>query len=113
MKAALVVRFSNPVPGREKAALAYQREVEDFAKNKASEGITPPKYYWSSSGENMMIIEGDYEKLLSVTSTPEAMKLENKGMLLLQGYRDELVVAGERDEVVGMYEEVLTELGIK
>lgn len=113
MKAALVVRFSNPVPGREKAALAYQRDVEDFAKSKAGDGITQPRYYWSSSGENMIIVEGDYEKLLELTSTPEAMKLENKGMLLLQDFRDELVVAGERDEVVGLYEEALTELGIK
>ena len=103
MKAALVVRFTNPVPGRERAALDYGREVEDFAKKKATEGITEPKWYWSSSGENMMIIEGEYEKLLGLSSTPEAMKLENKGMILLQDFRDELVVVG-RDEAMGPYE---------
>jgi len=113
MRAALVVKFTNPVPGRERAAIAYGHEVDDFARKNAAEGaITEPKWYWSSIGENMIIIEGDYEKLLELSSKPEAMKLENKGMILLQDFRDELVVVG-RDEAEGLYEEALTELGIK
>jgi hypothetical protein len=112
MKAALVVRFTNPVPGRERAALAYGREVDEFTRKNAAKGISEPKWYWSSSGENMIIVEGEYEKLLELTSTPEAMKLENKGMILMQDFRDELVAVG-RDEAEGLYEQALTELGIK
>lgn len=108
MKAALVVRFSNPVPGREKAAIAYGHELEDFARKNAGK-ISEPKWYWSSSGDNMVIIEGEYENLLAVSSQPEAIKLENKGMILLQNFRDELVMVG-RDEVEGLYTEALQEL---
>lgn len=111
MKAALVVRFTNPVPGRERAALAYGREVDEFARKNADKGVAEPKWYWSSSGENMIIVEGEYEKLLGLTATPEAIKLENKGMILMQDFRDELVVVG-RDEAAGLYEQALTELGI-
>jgi hypothetical protein len=108
MKAALVVRFSNPVPGREKAAIAYGHELDDFARKNAAK-ISEPKWYWSSSGENMVIVEGEYENLLELTATPEAIKLENKGMILLQNFRDELVVVG-RDEAEGLYQEALEEL---
>ena len=112
MRAALVVRFANPVPGRERAALAYGREVDEFARKNAAKGITEPKWYWSSSGENMVIVEGEYEKLLELSTTPEAIKLENKGMILMQGFRDELVMVGH-DEPQMLYEQALTELGIK
>jgi hypothetical protein len=108
MKAALVVRYSNPVPGREKAAMAYGHELDDFARKNAAK-ISEPKWYWSSSGENMIIVEGEYENLLELTATPEAIKLENKGMILLQNFRDELVVVG-RDEAEGLYQEALEEL---
>lgn len=112
MRAALVVRFANPVPGRERAALAYGREVDEFARKNAAKGLSEPKWYWSSSGENMVIVEGEYEKLLELSSTPEAIKLENKGMILMQGFRDELVMVGH-DEPQMLYEQALTELGIK
>ena len=108
MKAALVVRFSNPVPGREQAAIAYGHELDDFVRKNAAK-ISEPKWYWSSSGENMVIIEGEYENLLAVSADPEAIKLENKGMILLQNFRDELVMVG-RDEVEGLYQEALREL---
>jgi len=108
MKAALVVRFSNPVPGREKAAIAFGQEFEDFARKNAAK-VSEPKWYWSSSGENMLIVEGEYENLLGLTATPEAIKLESKGMLLLQNFRDEFVVVG-RDRADGLYREALQEL---
>lgn len=108
MKAALVIRFGNPVPGREAAALTYGHELEAFAR-KNSGMISEPKWYWSSSGENMVIVEGEYENLLALTATPEAIKLENKGMILLQNFRDELVVVG-RDQAEGLYQEALREL---
>jgi hypothetical protein len=112
MRAALVVKFTNPVPGREKAAIAYAHELDDFANQKAAEGVcTEPKWLWSSSGENLWFIEGDYETLLGILTTPEVTKLENEGMILMQDFRSELYVVG-RDESLGPYEEALTALNI-
>ena len=112
MKVALVVKFTNPVPGRERAAVAYIREVDDFAKKNAAEGIcTEPKWLGSSTGENMMLVEGEYEALLALSGSPEVTKLENKGMILLQDFRSDIVVVGLND-AFGAYEEALTELNI-
>lgn len=112
MQVALVVKFTNPVPGRERAAVAYARETDDFAKKKAAEGVcTQPKWFWSSTGENMMFVEGEYEALIALSASPEVTKLENKGMILMQDYRSDIVVVG-RDESLGPYEEALSELGI-
>lgn len=113
MRAALVIKFTNPVPGRERAAISYAHEVDEFAGKKAAEGtITHPKWYWTSNGDNMVIVEGEYEELLGVVSTPEAQKLENKGMLLMQDFRDEIYVVG-RDESLVPYQEAMDELNIR
>lgn len=113
MKAALVVKFTTPVPGRERAALAYGHELDDFAKKKASEGVvSQPKWYWSSNGDNMVIVEGEYENLLQLSADPEVTKLENKGTILMQDFRDELVAVG-RDEALSGYEQALAELEIR
>jgi hypothetical protein len=59
MKAAFVVKFTTSVPGREKAALAYAREVDDFWGKKAAEGLcTEPKWFWATAGESMWFVEG-------------------------------------------------------
>lgn len=113
MKTALVVKFTNPVPGREKAAVDYARELDEFAEKKAAEGVcTPPQWFWSSSSENLWFVEGEYEALLGLLSTPEVTKLENKGMILMQDFRSELYVVG-REESLAPYEEALAELKIK
>lgn len=112
MKVALVVMFTNPVPGREKAAVAYARELDDFARKRAADGvITEPKWLWTSNGDNMLIIEGEYEDILALSTTPEVTKLENKGTILIQDFRSEIYVVG-RDESLVPYEEALAELNL-
>jgi hypothetical protein len=45
MKAAMVVKFTTTVPGREKAGIAYAREVDDFYGKKAAEGLCTTRRY--------------------------------------------------------------------
>lgn len=113
MKTALVVKFTNPTPGRERAAIAYARELDEFVAKKAAEGVcTEPKWFWTSNGENLWFVEGEYESLLALLTTPEVTKFENKGMILMQDFSSELYVVG-REESLAPYEEALAELGIK
>jgi hypothetical protein len=112
MKAAMVVKFTTAVPGREKAAIAYAREVDDFYGKKAAEGLcTEPKWFWASAGENMWIIEGEYEALLGILAMPEAQKLLVMGPILVQGFAHGLYQVG-REEMFGPYEGTLKELKI-
>jgi hypothetical protein len=79
-KAAMVVTWTTTVPGREKAALAYAREVDDFYGKKAAEGLcTEPRWFWAPAGESLWIIEGEYDALLGILAMPEAQKFLVKG----------------------------------
>jgi len=112
MKAAFVVKFTTSVPGREKAAIAYASEVDDFYAKKAAEGLcTEPKWYWATAGENMWIVEGEYEALLGIIATPEAQKFLVMGPILVQGFGWGLYQVG-RVEMFGPYEDTLKELQI-
>ena len=111
MKAALVAKWTTAVPGREKTALAYGREVDDFYGKKAAEGLcTEPKWFWASTGENLWFVEGEHEALLGILATPEAQNLRFKGRILLQNYGYAVCQTG-REEMFGPYEETLTDLG--
>ena len=112
MKAAMVVKFTTSIPGREKAAIAYAREVDDFYGKKAAEGLcTAPKWFWAPTGESMWIIEGEYEALLGILALPEAQKFLVMGSILVQGFGYDLYQVG-REEMFGPYEETLKELKI-
>ena len=79
MKAAIVGKFTAPVPGREKAGIAYAREVDDFYGKKAAEDLcTVPKWFWDPVGENLWIVEGEYDALLGILATPKAQKFLGK-----------------------------------
>jgi len=112
MKAALLVKWSTPVPGREQAAIAYGREVDGFWGKKSAEGLcTEPKWFWAPTGENLWFVEGEYDALLGILATPESQKLLVKGPILSQGFGYGLCMVG-REEMFGPYEETLKELKI-
>ena len=112
MKAAMVVKWTTPIPGREKAALTYGREVDEFFGKKAAEGFcTEPKWFWAPIGEQLWFVEGEYDALLGIFATPEAQKILVRGPILLQGFGYGIYLAG-REEMFGPYEETLNELKI-
>lgn len=112
MKAAMVVKFTTAIPGREKAALAYAHEVDDFWGKKAVDGLcTEPKWFWAPTGESLWFVEGEYDALLGILATPEAQKFLVQGPILVQGFGYGLYLAG-REEMFGPYEETLKELKI-
>ncbi len=112
MKAAIVVKFITAIPGREKAAVAYGRDVDDFFGKKAAEGLcTEPKWFWAPTGEHFWFVEGEYDALLGILATPEAQKFLVKGPILNEGFGYGLYMAG-REEMFGPYEEALTDLQI-
>src|SRR6516165_3681454 len=107
MKAAVVVKFTISIPGREKAAMAYAREVDDFWGKKAAEGLcTEPKWFWATAGEHIWFVEGEYEALLGIVATPEAQKFLSMGPILVEGFGWGLYQVG-REEMFGPYEDML------
>ena len=112
MRAAFVTKWTTPVPGREMAAIAYGRDVDDFFAKKAADGLcTEPKWFWAPTGENLWFVEGEYETLLEIYATPEVQEFLVKGPILVQNFGYALYQVG-RDELFGRYEEALTKLGI-
>lgn len=112
MKAAMVVKFTTPIPGREKAALAYAREVDDFWGKKAVDGLcTEPKWFWAPTGESLWFVEGEFDALVGILATPEAQKFLVQGPTLVQSWGYGLYQTG-REEMFGPYEETLKELKI-
>ncbi len=112
MKAAMVVKWTAVVPGREKAAIAYGRAVDEFFGKKAAEGLcTEPKWFWPPTGESLWFVEGEFDALLGISATPEAQKFQLMGSILLQDWGYDICLTG-REEMFGPYEETLKELKI-
>jgi hypothetical protein len=112
MRAAFVTTWTAAVPGREMQALAYGRDVDDFFRKKASEGLcTEPKWLWAPKGESFWFVEGEYETLLGILATPEVQKFLVKGPIMAQDFGYGLYQVG-RDEMFGLYEATLAEVGI-
>lgn len=113
MKAAFVTKWTTAVPGREKAAIAYGRDVDDFFAKKAADGFcSEPKWFWAPTGENLWFVEGEYEKLFELLALPEVQTFLVKGPILVQDFGYGLYQYG-REEFFEQYEEALTELGIR
>ena len=113
MKAAMLVKWSFPYPGRETAALAYGREVDEFWGKKAAEGVcSEPKWFWGTTGENFWFVEAEFEVLLGLMATPEVQGLLLKGGILVQDFEHGLYQVG-REEMFVPYEQALADLKIK
>jgi hypothetical protein len=96
MKAAIVMTWTHPFPGREEKALAYAKEVNEFWGKQAAEGhCTPPEMYFSDVGIGLWIIQGDRDELLHIGDTEEARLLTLKGDLLLESFKVEIFYVGD------------------
>lgn len=110
MKAAIVSTWITAVPGREREAIDYGREVDEFWAKMAAEGkCSEPEWFWATRGLNMWIVKGDITDLLALQTSPEAQRLATKGRLLLQNFEYDLSIYG-REEMLTPFEEVAKEL---
>jgi hypothetical protein len=100
MDAAIIVSWKLPFPGREKEALDYVREVQEYwgklaAEHKCSQ---PETFFFETSGRGLWIVTGDRETLETLVIAEGAERLMVKGELLLQDFSSEIVKAGKASE---------------
>ena len=96
MKAAMIVHFDHPFPGREIRALEYGVEVNEFWGKLAAEGkCTQPEMFFSTSGHGLWMVKGDLETLEQLVSTEKVQKLLEKGGLLMDGFGYEFHFTGD------------------
>lgn len=112
MKGAMVVTWTGTRPGRERMALAYGHEVDDYFGKYAAEGkCSTPKWFFARSGTSVWSVEGELEDLLLIGATPEATRLITKGPLLNEGFTVEYC-STDRDMMFASFEGTLDELKI-
>lgn len=112
MKAAMVVSWTGIRTGREGMAADYGREVDEYWSKLAAEGkCSQPKWFWALKGPSYWIVEGEYEELLMLSSTPEAQKLSLKGPFITEDFEQEICLSG-REEMLRPMEELLKEMQI-
>ncbi|MDA8302373.1 MAG: hypothetical protein M0005_12740 [Actinomycetota bacterium] len=100
MDAAIVVSWKLPFPGREKEALDYAREVNEYWGNLAAEGkcSQPEMFFFETDGRGLWIVKGDREVLEGLVVAEAAERLMVKGELLLQDFSSEIAKAGKASE---------------
>jgi len=114
MKAALMVHFREPVPGREKLALDYRADVDEYWGKLAADGkCTFPELFFGSVGGGVWMVKGDLETLEEVVRTPAAQTLLYKGGLLFREFGYEFYLTGESvDEYILRYKEIAKGFGL-
>jgi hypothetical protein len=111
MKAALVVTWSAPLPGREKKALEYLREVNDFYGKLATEGkCTEPEWFMSAHGRRIWFVKGEYESLMDLMALPKVQEFIFTGDFLIRDFEYGITPIGS-DELIRSFEEVGVKLG--
>jgi len=105
MKAAMIVRWTQPIPGREMKALEYGAQVGEFWGKVAAEGrCTVPEMFFSLLGEGMWMVKGDLGVLQEIEATEQAQMLTFKGQWLLEGFGIEyFLTAEDADAYMGRY----------
>jgi hypothetical protein len=114
MQVAMVVRWKHPYVGREKQALEYGVEVQEFWRQHAQAGRTgEPEMFFCSSGTGMWMVRGDRSTLDEVWNSDASQRLLAKGTLLLEDFGWEVAIAGpSAEEYMGRYAAVGGELGL-
>jgi hypothetical protein len=87
------------VVGREKLALDYGVEVEEYWTKQATEGkCSPPKLFFFSNGHGLWMVEGDIDTLWSIHVEEATQRLVTKGQILLQDFAFDFVTTGKDAE---------------
>lgn len=110
MKGAMVVTWTGSRPGRERLAVAYGREVDEFFGKFVAEGkCSEPRWFFARSGPSIWLVEGEIEDLLMISAMPESQMMMNKGPLINEGFTIEFC-STERDAMFASFEGVVDDL---
>jgi hypothetical protein len=95
MDSALIVTWRTPIPGREKAALDYAVEVNEYWGKLAADGkcSEPEMFFLSDYG--MWMVKGTTDTLWQLYGAEASQRLLRKGQLLLDHFTYELVKTGD------------------
>lgn len=111
MKAAFVVTWSASVPGREKKALEYFREANDFFAKLAAEGkCTEPEFFIGPRDYKIWFVKGEYETLSELLTLPKVQEFIFANSLTTQDFAYFIAPVGT-DEYLKAYEQVGAKLG--
>ena len=96
MEAAMVVTWTEPIPGREIKAVEYGADVTAYWTQQSEAGkCSAPELFFSERGSGLWLVKGDRDTLMSVHDTEEAQNLMTRGQLLLSDFCVDFVTAGE------------------
>lgn len=96
MKAAIVVTWTEPVPGREMKALEFGVDVTAYWTKQADAGLcSAPEMFFSERGSGMWIVKGDRDALFSIHDTEESQNLLARGQLLMNDFSMDFFTVGD------------------
>ena len=113
MDSALVATWRTSVPGREKSALDYGLEVNEYWGKLAADGKCSEPEMFFFSGHAMWMVKGAPDTLGQLYGADATQRLLTKGQLLLEEFASELVKTGNAaNEFLLQYAGVGQELGL-
>lgn len=99
MKAAMVVTWTEPIPGREMKAIEYGADVTTYWTKHADAGkCTLPEMFFSERGHGMWIVKGERETLLALHDTEESQTLITRGQLFLSNFSVDFFTVGDTSD---------------
>ena len=109
MESALVYMWTGTRPGREATAMANYRETTEALTQLQAEGkIRDFAWYFpAQTGPNFVIVRGESEALMAVSSAPEAVASNMKAELVSEGFQWGLYATGASAEaMLGLFVQV-------
>jgi len=112
---AFVTTWGSPVRGREAKSLEVFMEFLGYWGKQAAEGkCSEPEAYFATDGSSgMAIVRGKSDALLEVSESVEALKLIEKGQLIVDDLKTHWYYTGDEQvqSLTGLFVEVGQELG--
>ncbi len=85
MDSAVIVTWSEPIPGREQQALDSAAKSSRYWNARAAEGrCSAPEMFVDANGDGIWIVKGEREALMALFLGPESQRLATGGALLPQ-----------------------------
>lgn len=96
MDSAIVFTYTRAAPGREAKAFESFTEAQAFFGTKAHDGVCgEPMNFLGTSGTGLMIVPGDYHKLIDLVRNDEFLELYTKTIFAVPDVSYEIGVYGE------------------